>query len=658
MSSQKTSWILDFVDQVSKPLVNMVKNVGKGTGAVDEMSNSVKLNQKDTKIAIEKASGYYKDLEKSIKDTEKELKGLEKVKKSGDWTEQMQASKAFEKAQQKLQQLRKDLQGAEADLKDLNQQAENFSKQSKSWTDLATGLNQADELINKTANSLDFTTQFQNLKTEIERMTNLSGSALEDFTTKSKEIGDVYDQNSNQVARAANAMTEQIGGTYMENLQLIEDGIKRGANINGDFLDSMTEYGPKFREAGLSASQGIALIAQANKKGIYADKAIDGIKEATQALREMDQTQIDALKGIGLSPKDIEGKSSIEAIQLISQKMKGATTQAKQKILADIFKGAGEDAGLMFAEELGTMDLNLENIPAVEQAGSGIKKFFSNVGSWASEKMGNIGLYAQQLAPMFSGIASGIVIMQNLSRITWIQTIATKAWTAAQWLLNTAMTANPIGIVVAAIAALVAGIVWAWNKFEGFRKVVFKGWEALKLFGTVIKDFVIDRLKGLLSGVTGIGKALSHFFKGEWSAAWETGKQAVNDLVGIDATKKAVKTFKEGIGDAIATGDKNANAYTAKMKTEESVSNTVNAVVPPEKLSFSPANSTKKGKGTSDKNGGLNVGSGSNGIKSIVMNLTVNNNFSVSNDTNIRAIAEKVTGLVNDRFRDSLINIG
>lgn len=657
MSTKKTSWILDFIDQVSKPVANMVKNVGKGTDAVDEMSKSVKLNEKDTKIAVEKASGYYKDLEKSIKDTEKELKELEKAKKAGDWTEQMEAAKAFEKAQQKLERLRKDLQGAEDDLKDLNVQAENFAKQSKSWTDLATGLNQADELIDKTAQSLDFTVQFHNLKTEIQRMTDLSGSALEEFTTKSKEIGDVYDQNSNQVARAANSMTEQIGGTYMENLKLIEDGIKRGADINGDFLDSMTEYGPKIHEAGLTASQGIALIAQANKKGIYADKAIDGIKEATQAIREMDQTQIDALKGIGMAPKDIEGKTSIEAIQAISQKMKGATTQARQKILADIFKGAGEDAGIKFAEELGTMDLNLENIPAVEQAGSGIKKFFSNVGSWASEKMGNIGLYAQQFAPLFQGIASGIAIMQSLTKITWLQTIATKAQTAAQWLLNAAFKSSPIGWIVLGVTALIGVITYCWTKFEGFRQVVFKGWEALKLFGTVIKDYVIDRLKGMLSGLSGIGKALSHFFKGKWSEAWEVGKKAAGDIMGFDAGVKAASKFKDGWSGAMDAGQKKSDAYTAEMNAKEKAGKT-SGVVAPEKLSFSPADPTKKGKGKNGKESGLDVGSGSNGIKSIVMNLTVNNNFSVSKDTNIRAIAEKVTGLVNDRLRDSIINIG
>lgn len=49
---------------------------------------------------------------------------------------------------------------------------------------------------------------------------------------------------------------------------------------------------------------------------------------------------------------------------------------------------------------------------------------------------------------------------------------ATAVMTGAQWLLNAALTANPIGVVVMAIAALVAGLVYAYTHSEGFRKVV------------------------------------------------------------------------------------------------------------------------------------------------------------------------------------------
>lgn len=50
--------------------------------------------------------------------------------------------------------------------------------------------------------------------------------------------------------------------------------------------------------------------------------------------------------------------------------------------------------------------------------------------------------------------------------------VATIAWTAVQWLLNVAMTANPIGLIILAIVALVAVIVIAYKKSDTFRAIV------------------------------------------------------------------------------------------------------------------------------------------------------------------------------------------
>jgi hypothetical protein len=58
--------------------------------------------------------------------------------------------------------------------------------------------------------------------------------------------------------------------------------------------------------------------------------------------------------------------------------------------------------------------------------------------------------------------------------------VATKALTAGQWLLNAALTANPIGLVVVGLVALGAGLVVAYKKSETFRKVVDASWAAVR----------------------------------------------------------------------------------------------------------------------------------------------------------------------------------
>ena len=58
--------------------------------------------------------------------------------------------------------------------------------------------------------------------------------------------------------------------------------------------------------------------------------------------------------------------------------------------------------------------------------------------------------------------------------------LATKAQAAAQWLLNVALNANPIGIIITLIAALVGAFVVLWNKSEGFRNFWIGLWEEIK----------------------------------------------------------------------------------------------------------------------------------------------------------------------------------
>lgn len=54
--------------------------------------------------------------------------------------------------------------------------------------------------------------------------------------------------------------------------------------------------------------------------------------------------------------------------------------------------------------------------------------------------------------------------------------VATKLWTAAQWLLNLAMDANPVGLIVIAIAAIAAGVYLLWTNSKGFRDFFIGLW--------------------------------------------------------------------------------------------------------------------------------------------------------------------------------------
>lgn len=101
-----------------------------------------------------------------------------------------------------------------------------------------------------------------------------------------------------------------------------------------------------------------------------------------------------------------------------------------------------------------------------------------------------------------------------------------KAVTAAQWLWNAAMTANPIGIVIALVAALVAGLIWFFTQTEAGQKI----WAAFTKF--------------LGDSFAAAGKAISDGFKG--LAGWITDL-AGNFAKGFNKIITDIGNFVSGV---------------------------------------------------------------------------------------------------------------
>jgi enamine deaminase RidA (YjgF/YER057c/UK114 family) len=92
-----------------------------------------------------------------------------------------------------------------------------------------------------------------------------------------------------------------------------------------------------------------------------------------------------------------------------------------------------------------------------------------------------MGSIAAVQAFLFSSTTLSTIANIALGRVYNINTASTGLLAAAQWALNVAMTANPIGVVIVAVAALVGGIIYCWNTFEGFRKTMLVVWDVIKM---------------------------------------------------------------------------------------------------------------------------------------------------------------------------------
>lgn len=109
---------------------------------------------------------------------------------------------------------------------------------------------------------------------------------------------------------------------------------------------------------------------------------------------------------------------------------------------------------------------------------------------------------------------------------------AFKVWSIAMAVFNAVAAANPVGLIVIAIAALVAGIIYAWNNFEGFRNVVTSVWEAIRAAVSTVVDWFTENvwptLRAVIGFIVGYYRFLFSAMKVVWTGIWNVIKGVVD----------------------------------------------------------------------------------------------------------------------------------
>ena len=201
--------------------------------------------------------------------------------------------------------------------------------------------------------------------------------------------------------------------------------------------------------------------------------------------------------------------------------------------------------------------------------GAGVASVTKGLGSFVKQAALTTASLVKQAAAWIANTAATVA-----HRVASIAAAAAqKAQAAAQWLLNAAMSANPIGLVVAAIAALVAGFVIAYKKSETFRKIVTTAWEGIKRASTAVFGFLVRYFK---TWVNLVRAALSGITK---VVSWVVDKfRALKEGV-VSAVSSAVD-FVKGIPDKVkdAFGDARRLLYSAGEKVVRGLWNGMKAV--------------------------------------------------------------------------------
>lgn len=262
-----------------------------------------------------------------------------------------------------------------------------------------------------------------------------------------------------------------------------EDAIEAiGAALRGE-SEPIRSYGVLLDEATLKAqamSMGLTKASKDTDKIKAAQLAAmsaqarynEAVKKHGEDSREANTAQAGLIRAQGALQKATEGSIAPLTNQqkvLAAQGAILAQTKAAQGDFARTSAGAANQQRILSAE--------IANLTA--NAGKALLPAFQAVVSAMVAAVGVVSDH-QRLFAILGGTLAGVaatIWLVNAAQKAWaagalIVQGVTKVWTATQWLLNVALTANPIGLVIVAVAALVAAIVIAYKHSDKFRAIV------------------------------------------------------------------------------------------------------------------------------------------------------------------------------------------
>lgn len=414
---------------------------------------------------------------------------------------------------------------------------------------------------------------------EISTRFGFTGEQLEDTTVAFLKFADVTGMDAAAAVADVQKALVASGKSLDEYQDLLDAltvaGQKSGVSVQ-KVADGLTKYGSQTRALGYSTEQVIALFAQFESAGVNTEAALAGLTKATgnwqkagkdaeielaatiQAIRtasgetkaaEIAISSFGAKAGPELADAIRSGRFEFAEMTKAVKNAGGAveTTFEETQDAPDKLKLAVQGLKTDLAQT--TNELLTEFAPDIEKALTSIGKTLKNdiipavknAIKWIKDNK-------TMILTTLSSLAAGLVALNVVKVITGLVNAfkafkaAQEGATVAQWLLNTAMNANPIGIIIAAITALVTAFTILWNKSEAFREFWIGLWEVIQEAADACIEFLVglfteawgviqdawgaavDFFKGIWEGIKKAFAAVKNFFGEIFSEAWERVK--------------------------------------------------------------------------------------------------------------------------------------
>lgn len=287
---------------------------------------------------------------------------------------------------------------------------------------------------------------------------------------------------------AANAVAGTINQFGMEAseasrvVNVLAAGSRAGGAEVVDLSESFKVAGAAANAAGISIEEtagAIEILAQNNTKGAEAGTAMRNMIVAMQTRLGIDVSKTGFAGGLRIIQQELDKlQSPVERTTFLAKAFGRENMVAAQFLLSNA--DAVEEMTTAVTGTNSAMEqAEIRNDTwshKMEVARAKIDDVLISMTSLSGSLLPMAGIIGEQVSK-FAGlvpiISAASKMLQGFSVKAVIATISQKG-------LNAALTANPIGAVVAAIAALVAAVVYAYNHFEGFRNSVQSMWDKLR----------------------------------------------------------------------------------------------------------------------------------------------------------------------------------
>jgi len=404
--------------------------------------------------------------------------------------------------------------------------------------------------------------------------------------------------DTSQIENLNNSFNFGLGaGIGMEVMSMAVNGIKELSGEAIDAVDSLTKFEQTMQFGGFNSSA-IAkargevkkyaddtvydLQTIANTTAQLAANGVQNYSALTQAAGNLNAVaggNADTYKSVALvlTQANGAGKLVTQDWNQLANAIPGASGKIQEALrkngaFTGNFRQAMEDGQISAIEfnkallDLGTDPIAVEAAKstktfegALGQLKAGIVDSFSNLADvtttliqpfiWFFTEIRNGNPYVSILATLILGLATGIT---TYNAVMGIATLLTKGWATAQTLLNVAMYANPVGLIIAAIVALVALIAIAIYKYDEWGAAllqflgpigwVVNGFMAIKNnWDSIVNAFKTD---GIIGGLKRIGVVLMDTFLKPLQQIFERISEF--DPTGIaDSALNKIKSLRE-----------------------------------------------------------------------------------------------------------------